>query len=363
MMPPPSVAGVDVATVRAYLLELQDRICAALEHEDGGGRFREDLWERPANGGGGRSRVLSEGAVFEKAGVGFSHVRGDALPASATAQRPELAGKPWEALGVSLVIHPCNPYVPTSHANVRFFCAHESVRDGPTVAPSAGAGSTLSSHSLGGRGGANQAVSSSRRGGSADEPLSPSARGANPTWWFGGGFDLTPFYGFEDDAIHWHRTARDAVAPFGAGVYAQFKRACDEYFYLKHRREPRGIGGLFFDDFNAPGFETSFALTRAVGDAFLPAYLPIVGRRKSTIYGERERQFQLYRRGRYVEFNLVWDRGTLFGLQSGGRTESILMSLPPLVRWDYDWHPEPGSPEAKLYDDFLKPRDWVGATG
>jgi coproporphyrinogen III oxidase len=249
--------------------------------------------------------------VFEKAGVAFSHVTGTQLPPSATAHRPELAGQPWEALGVSLVLHPLNPYVPTSHANVRFFIAN--------------------------------------------------AGGAKPIWWFGGGFDLTPYYGFEADAGHWHRTARDAVAPFGAALYPQLKQACDSYFFLRHRGEPRGLGGLFYDDFNELGFDQSFALTRAVGDAFIPAYRPIVAQRKATPYGDRERQFQLYRRGRYVEFNLVWDRGTLFGLQSGGRTESILMSLPPLVRWDYDWKPEPGSPEAKLYDVFLQPRDW--ATG
>lgn len=303
----------DVTAVRSYLLDLQDRICRGLEAADGAGTFREDGWTRP-EGGGGRSRVMSEGGVFEKAGVGFSHVRGDTLPRSATAHRPELAGRSWEALGVSLVIHPRNPYVPTSHANVRFFIA-----DAPSDAGAARA----------------------------------------PLWWFGGGFDLTPFYGFEADAAEWHRTARAAVAPFGDGLYPRFKRWCDEYFYLKHRNEPRGIGGVFFDDFNELGFAPSFALLRAVGDAFMTAYRPIVDRRKATPYGERERQFQLYRRGRYVEFNLVWDRGTLFGLQTGGRTESILMSLPPLVRWDYDWKPEPGSPEARLYDVFLQPRDWA----
>jgi coproporphyrinogen III oxidase len=295
----------DVPAVRAYLLGLQDIICQALEREDGSGRFREDSWQRP-EGGGGRSRVLSEGDVFEKAGVGFSHVTGTTLPPSATAHRPELAGKPWEALGVSLVLHPRNPFVPTTHMNVRFLCAGDS-------------------------------------------------------WWFGGGFDLTPYYGFEEDAVHWHRTARDAVAPFGGSLYPRFKKQCDDYFFLKHRAEPRGIGGLFFDDFNELGFDQSFALLRGVGDTFLPAYLPILGRRRSTPFSDRERQFQLYRRGRYVEFNLVWDRGTLFGLQSGGRTESILMSLPPLVRWDYDFHPEPGSREAELYDKFLQPRDWAAS--
>ena len=299
----------DVAAVRAYLLDLQDRICAGLEEEDDGGKFREDNWTR-AEGGGGRTRILSEGHVLEKAGVAFSNVRGTHLPASATAHRPGLAGRAWEALGVSLVIHPGNPYVPTSHANVRFFCAASPV-------------------------------------------------GGAPIWWFGGGFDLTPYYGFEEDARHWHRTARDAVAPFGTDLYPTMKRTCDEYFFLKHRGEPRGIGGLFYDDFDRLGVEQSFALTRAVGDAYLPAYRPIVARRKALPFGDRERNFQLYRRGRYVEFNLVWDRGTHFGLQSGGRTESILMSLPPLVRWDYGWQPEPGSSEARLYDVFLKPRDWA----
>jgi coproporphyrinogen III oxidase len=307
----------DPNAVRAYLLGLQDSICAALEQDDGAGRFHTDEWTRP-EGGGGRTRVLAEGGVFEKAGVAFSHVRGTKLPPSATAHRPELAGKRWEALGVSLVIHPRNPHVPTSHANVRFFLAgHDSA------------------------------------------PATRESPSSDPVWWFGGGFDLTPYYGVEADAVHWHRTARAALAPFGDALYPRFKRACDDYFFLKHRQEPRGIGGIFFDDFNELGFERSFALLRAVGDAYLPAYRPIVARRQGTPYGERERRFQLYRRGRYVEFNLVWDRGTLFGLQSGGRTESILMSLPPLVRWDYDWHPDPGSPEAKLHEVFLQPRDWA----
>ena len=296
----------DLHAVRRYLLALQDTICAALELEDGG-RFQEDDWTR-AEGGGGRSRVLAEGKVFEKAGVGFSHVTGAALPASATAARPGLAGQPFQAMGVSLVIHPRNPYVPTTHLNVRFLQAGE---------------------------------------------------GGQTAWWFGGGFDLTPYYGFEEDAVHWHRTARAACAPAGPETYARFKLWCDQYFFLKHRAEPRGIGGLFFDDFNEPGFEKSFALMRSIGDAFLPAYLPIVQKRKMTSHGQRERDFQLYRRGRYVEFNLVYDRGTLFGLQSGGRTESILMSLPPLVAWRYDWKPSPGTPEARLYDVFLQPRDWA----
>ncbi len=300
--------AINLPSVKAYLLDLQDRICRELEIEDGGGKFTEDNWTR-AEGGGGRSRILAEGVVFEKAGVSFSHVHGTTLPPSATAHRPELVGKPWQALGVSLVLHPLNPYVPTSHMNVRFFVAD---RDG-----------------------------------------------ANPVWWFGGGFDLTPYYGFEEDCVHWHRVARDAVTPFGDDLYPAWKKGCDDYFYLKHRAEPRGIGGLFFDDFNALGFERSYAAFRAVGDAYLPAYLPIVARRKAAPYGDRERDFQLYRRGRYVEFNLVWDRGTHFGLQTGGRTESILMSLPPLVTFKYNYTPGPGTPEARLHDIFLKPQNWA----
>ncbi len=299
---------IDSSAIRSYLLDLQTRICTALEAEDGSAEFGQDSWKRPA-GGGGLSRIMADGGVFEKAGVGFSHVTGTKLPPSATAHRPELVGKTWEALGVSLVIHPRNPHVPTSHANVRCFIA--------------------------------------------------DADGPEPIWWFGGGFDLTPYYGIEEDAVHWHRTARDAVRPFGEELYPRFKKWCDEYFFLKHRDEARGIGGLFFDDFNELGFEQSFAMMRSVGDAFIPAYQPIVARRKNTPTSEHERKFQLYRRGRYVEFNLVWDRGTHFGLQSGGRTESILMSLPPLVSWEYNWSPEPGSREAELYDIFLKPRDWV----
>ncbi len=298
----------DTDSVRHYLLTLQDRISAAIEAEDGAERFGEDVWERP-EGGGGRSRVLSGGAVFEQAGIGFSHVFGPGLPPSATLQRPELAGRGFQALGVSLVFHPRNPYVSTTHMNIRFFLAEKA--------------------------------------------------GEAPVWWFGGGFDLTPYYGFEEDAVHWHRTAREACTPFGPEVYPRYKKWCDEYFFLRHRKEPRGIGGIFFDDLNEWGFDRSFEFLRSVGDHFLDAYLPILRRRKDTPYGERERDFQLYRRGRYVEFNLVWDRGTLFGLQSGGRTESILMSLPPLVRWRYDWHPEPGTPEARLYDVFLHPRDWA----
>jgi coproporphyrinogen III oxidase len=290
-----------------FLRELQDRICAGLEGADGGAGFAEDVWQRP-EGGGGRSRVLKEGAVFEQAGVGFSDVSGTTLPPSATAHRPEMAGAPWRAMGVSLVIHPRNPYVPTAHANVRYFEAHP-------------------------------------------------ANGA-PIWWFGGGFDLTPFYPFDQDIRHWHGVAQALCAPFGPQRYAEHKAWCDRYFFLKHRNECRGVGGLFFDDLNSGDFETDFAYQRAVGNGFLDAYLPIVARCKPMPYGEREREFQLYRRGRYVEFNLVWDRGTLFGLQSGGRTESILMSLPPRVRFEYMYAPEPGSAEAKL-GDYLQPRDWV----
>lgn len=301
----------DTQAVKAYLLNLQDRICAELEQEDSYSRFEEDSWER-SEGGGGRTRVLSEGGVFEQAGIAFSHVFGTQLPASATAHRPELAGRNFQAMGVSLVIHPRNPYVPTSHANVRFFIAEKT--------------------------------------------------GEDPIWWFGGGFDLTPYYGFEGDAIHWHQTAKTACEPFGEDVYPRYKKWCDEYFFLKHRNEPRGIGGLFFDDLNEWGFDRSFDFMQSVGDHYLPAYRPIVQHRKDTPYGERERDFQLYRRGRYVEFNLVYDRGTLFGLQSGGRTESILMSLPPLVKWRYNWKPAPGTPEAKLYEVFLTPRNWADDT-
>ncbi|MGS2723409.1 oxygen-dependent coproporphyrinogen oxidase [Porticoccus sp. GXU_MW_L64] len=299
---------VDKHAVKAYLLDLQNRICAELENADGSGHFVEDSWDR-AEGGGGRSRVLTDGAVIEKGGVNFSHVHGNQLPTSATAARPELAGRSFEAMGVSLVIHPHNPYVPTSHANVRFFIAEKE-----------------------------------------DE---------QPVWWFGGGYDLTPYYGNENDCRHWHQTAKNACAPFGEDIYPKFKKWCDDYFYLKHRSEARGIGGLFFDDLNEPDFEHSFALMRAVGDSYTKAYCPIIERRKDTEYGERERNFQLYRRGRYVEFNLVYDRGTLFGLQTGGRTESILMSLPPLVRWEYDWQPEPGSAEAELTEKFLPHQEWV----
>ncbi|KJS09352.1 MAG: coproporphyrinogen III oxidase [Gammaproteobacteria bacterium BRH_c0] len=294
--------------VKAYLLKLQDQICTDLAAEDGGAEFREDNWDR-AGGGGGRTRVMANGAVIEKGGVNFSHVYGTRLPPSATAARPELAGRSFEAMGVSLVIHPHNPYVPTSHANVRFFIAEQE--------------------------------------------------GQEPVWWFGGGYDLTPYYPFEEDCRHWHQTAKAACDPYGETVYPRFKKWCDDYFYLKHRNETRGVGGLFFDDFSDLGFDDSFAFMRAVGDSYTQAYRPIIARRKTMVWGERERDFQLYRRGRYVEFNLVYDRGTLFGLQTGGRTESILMSLPPLARWDYDWNPEPGSAEAELYERYLSPRDWV----
>jgi coproporphyrinogen III oxidase len=298
----------DLETVARYLRELQERICATLEQHEPKARFQADHWQRPG-GGGGETRVLSDGRVFERAGVNLSQVQGDGLPPSASAQRPELAGRGFRAAGLSLVLHPLNPYVPITHMNVRYF--------------------------------------------TAEKP------GTNPVWWFGGGFDLTPCYGFEEDARHWHATARAACAAYGADAHARFKRWCDEYFYLPHRNEPRGIGGIFFDDLNEGGFAHCFAFLRSVGDHFLDAYLPILERRKGMAYGDREREFQLYRRGRYVEFNLVYDRGTLFGLQSGGRAESILMSLPPLTAWRYDWQPDPGTAEAALYERFLKARDWL----
>ncbi len=296
-----------ISQVDAHLRNLQDRLCETLQRADGVAQFEEDAWIRAA-GGGGRTRVLKHGRVFEQAGVNFSRVTGDTLPASATAHRPQLAGRTWVATGVSLVVHPLNPYVPTSHMNVRYF--------------------------------------------EADKP------GEDPVWWLGGGFDLTPFYPFDEDCVHWHTVARDSCATFGGEVYSRYKKWCDEYFYLKHRDETRGVGGLFFDDLNEWGFERCFAFLRAVGDAFLDAYMPIVERREPMKYGEREREFQLYRRGRYVEFNLVCDRGTLFGLQSGGRAESILMSLPPRVRYEYGYRPAPGSAEARL-DEYLKPRQWL----
>ena len=302
------MAQPDIATVKQYLLALQDDICSQLAEEDGQAVFEEDNWERAA-GGGGRTRVLAGGKVFEQGGVNFSHVFGNQLPPSATAARPELAGRGFQAMGVSLVIHPNNPHVPTSHANVRFFIAEQE--------------------------------------------------GQEPVWWFGGGFDLTPYYGFEEDCVAWHQTAKAACDPFGTDVYERYKQWCDDYFFLKHRNEPRGVGGLFFDDLNSMGFEQTFAFMRSVGDHYIKAYRPIVQKRKHLPFTEVQRDFQLYRRGRYVEFNLVYDRGTLFGLQSGGRTESILMSLPPLVKWRYDWQPAEGSEEARLYSDFLRPRDWV----
>ena len=298
---------MDIASVKDYFTALQERIVTRMTQLDGK-VFIHDAWDRP-EGGGGVSRLVEEGNLLERGGVGFSHVLGKQLPPSATAHRPEIAGREWEAMGVSLVFHPRNPYVPTVHMNVRFFVARKE--------------------------------------------------GAKPVWWFGGGMDLTPYYGFAEDCTHFHRTCRDAMQPFGAQLYPRFKKACDEYFYLKHRKEARGIGGVFFDDFSELDFEQSFAFTRAVGDALLDAYVPIVERRRDTPYGEHQRDFQAYRRGRYVEFNLLWDRGTLFGLQSGGRAESILMSLPPLVKWRYDWHPEPGTEEAGLYLDFLLPKDWI----
>ena len=298
----------DLQAVKNYLLNLQQTICDELAREDGEQSFIADEWQRE-QGGGGKSCVLTNGAVFESAGVNFSHVFGDSLPASATAHRPELAGRNFQAMGVSLVIHPNNPYIPTSHANVRFFIAEKA--------------------------------------------------GEDPIWWFGGGFDLTPYYGFDEDVIHWHQTAKQACDPFGENVYPKYKKWCDEYFYLKHRDEPRGVGGLFFDDLNEWGFEKSFQFMQSVADHYTKAYLPIVQKRQHIEYGERERDFQLYRRGRYVEFNLVYDRGTLFGLQSGGRTESILMSMPPLVKWRYNWQPEKGSAEAELYDKYLISRSWI----
>ena len=300
----------NIDEVKGYLVALQNRICAELEQVDGKRHFESDAWDRP-DGGGGESRVLAGGGVFEQAGVNFSHVFGDKMPPSATKSRPELAGKRFQAVGVSLVLHPQNPYVPTTHANLRFFTAGER----------------------------------------------------KPVWWFGGGFDLTPYYPFHEDVLHWHQTAREACRPFGDDLYHRYKKWCDEYFFLKHRNETRGVGGLFFDDVNELGFEQSFAFVRSVGDSFLDGYRPIVKKRMAHPFGDRQRDFQLYRRGRYVEFNLLYDRGTLFGLQSGGRTESILMSLPPRVRWAYNWRPEPDSAEDALYRDYLRPRDWLQGEG
>jgi coproporphyrinogen III oxidase len=305
---------VNADLVRDYLLSLQHAIVARCEAMDGKS-FGRDEWVRP-EGGGGITRILEGGELFERAGVGFSHVSGTKLPPSASVHRPEIAGRAWEAMGVSLVFHPRSPYVPTVHMNVRFFVAK------------------------------------------SPSPLGEGRGEGQDVWWFGGGMDLTPYYPFDEDCVHWHRANREALAPF-PGLHERFKRACDAYFFLKHRNEPRGIGGTFFDDFHEGGFDNAFAVQRATGDAFLEAYMPIVERRRGLAYGERERDFQAYRRGRYVEFNLVWDRGTLFGLQSGGRSESILMSLPPVVRWRYDWKPEPGSAEARLYEVLMPPRDWA----
>ena len=302
------MSEINIDVVKEYLLKLQDNICNALSEEDGKEKFIEDAWQREL-GGGGRTRVLTNGAVFEQAGVNFSHVFGSQLPKSATAARPELEGRDFQAVGVSLVIHPHNPHIPTSHANVRFFIAEKE--------------------------------------------------NADPVWWFGGGFDLTPYYPLKEDVIHWHQTAKAACDPFGDDVYPRYKKWCDEYFYLKHRNETRGVGGLFFDDLNEWGFDKSFEFMQSVGNSYVPAYRPIVNKNKNKIYAEAERDFQLYRRGRYVEYNLVYDRGTLFGLQTGGRTESILMSLPPLVKWRYNWQPEEGSKEAELYEHYLKPQDWL----
>ncbi len=300
---------VDTKAVKQFLLDLQQDICAGLEKLDGKASFKTDAWDRE-DGGSGITRVISDGAVFEKGGVNFSHVFGKAMPASATALRPELAGRAYQAMGVSLVIHPHNPHVPTSHANFRLFIAEKA--------------------------------------------------GEDPVWWFGGGYDLTPYYGIDEDCVHWHKTAKQACDGFGEQYYPVFKKQCDEYFYLKHRDETRGVGGLFFDDFNELGFEKSFEFVRAMASSYLPAYGPIVEKRRDRAFTETQKQFQEYRRGRYAEFNLVYDRGTIFGLQSGvGRIESILMSLPPVVRWWYDWQPEPGTEEARLYTDYLKPRDWV----
>ena len=301
---------ISIDPVKDYLESLQTRLAARIEHADGKKPFVEDVWEREA-GGGGRSMVLKEGGVFEQAGVNLSHVFGRELPPSATKTRPELTGRGFQAVGVSLVLHPCNPYVPTTHANFRFFIAGDD--------------------------------------------------SGSPVWWFGGGYDLTPYYPFLEDVVEWHRTARAACAPLGESAYRRYKKWCDEYFYLPHRGETRGVGGLFFDDLNEPGFDTCFEFVQSVGDSFTHAYLPIVERRRKHPFGDRQREFQLYRRGRYVEFNLIYDRGTVFGLQSGGRTESILMSLPPRVRWEYNWTPTPGSAEEQLYNEYLRPRDWLGA--
>jgi coproporphyrinogen III oxidase len=300
-----------IENIKSYLINLQQTICLSLEKLEPTQKFYKDSWVR-SEGGGGISCVLEKGSVFEKAGVNFSHVQGNQLPPSASAQRPELAGRSFNALGISLVLHPENPYAPTTHFNIRFFLAEKE--------------------------------------------------NSEPVWWFGGGFDLTPYYGFVEDCQHWHATALKACAPFGADIYPKFKKWCDDYFFLKHRQEARGIGGLFFDDFNQGGFDNSFSFMQSIGDHFLEAYVPIINKRKDIQFGTREKEFQLYRRGRYVEFNLIYDRGTLFGLQSKGRTESILVSMPPVVHWNYNWHPKPGSPEEKLYTEFLPVRDWLATS-
>ncbi|MFI4919301.1 MAG: oxygen-dependent coproporphyrinogen oxidase [Legionellales bacterium] len=312
MLPNTLLPDTAIEQVKTYLLQLQNNICQKLETLDGSAQFVTETWQRPA-GGGGITRVCNHGGIFEKAGVNFSQVSGEELPASASARRPELEGRRFSALGVSLVVHPDNPYIPSAHANVRFFIAEKD--------------------------------------------------GATPVWWFGGGFDLTPYYGFVEDCQHWHQAALEACLPFGPDIYPKFKQWCDDYFYMPHRQEARGIGGLFFDDYNKISFEHSFALMQSIGNSFLKAYVPIVLRRQSHAFGAREKSFQLYRRGRYVEFNLIYDRGTLFGLQSGGRTESILMSLPPEVRWEYNWQPQENSAEAELYTDFLPARDWIKGKG
>ncbi len=344
---------INAKAVFEYLQSLQGKIVEAIELVDGK-NFLQDSWQRP-EGGGGNSCMLEQGNVFERAGVGFSHVLGNKLPPAATLAHPEAAGRTWEAMGVSLVFHPRNPYIPTVHMNVRFFVAKAPKNlDSQTRISS----EDLHMQQGGSEDNAN-AVHEVRHALAEASNINTVAKTSEDIWWFGGGMDLTPYYGFEEDCVHFHRTCRDALAPFGTELYPEFKKHCDEYFYLKHRKEPRGIGGIFFDDFNRLGFEQSFAMLKAVGDSFLNAYLPIAQRRKDTPYGEQQRDFQAYRRGRYVEFNLVFDRGTLFGLQSNGRTESILLSMPPIVKWRYDWKPDAASAEAKLYTDFLIDKQWV----
>lgn len=382
-----ATSEINAKAVFEYLQSLQNKIVEAIELVDGK-NFLQDSWQRP-EGGGGNSCMLEGGNVFERAGVGFSHVLGNKLPPAATLAHPEAAGRAWEAMGVSLVFHPRNPYIPTVHMNVRFFVAKAPTSDAIATREAQRkvdttehissqdlrakqGGKDENAHTLhrdiagtdvqskqGVEEGLAKIVQQVQQANPDENNTVADAQTSSDIWWFGGGMDLTPYYGFEEDCVHFHRTCRDALAPFGAELYPEFKQHCDEYFYLKHRKEPRGIGGIFFDDFNKLGFEHSFAMLKAVGDAFLNAYLPIAQRRKDTPYGEQERDFQAYRRGRYVEFNLVFDRGTLFGLQSNGRTESILLSMPPIVKWRYDWKPETGSAEAKLYTDFLIDKHWV----